>query len=73
MIKIRCSECHRVHRVSDRYAGKNVRCRMCSQVNTIPQPENETLGNGDSISAYNDLLRELAKAEKDAPTVENDP
>ena len=72
MIKFRCSECDRVYRVSDGYAGKRVRCRMCSQVNTIPQLENETLGNGDSVSAYNDLLKELAKAEKDAPTLESE-
>jgi len=73
MIKFSCSECGQVYRVSDEYVGKRVRCKACSQVNTIPQPENEMLGNGDSILAYNNLLKELAKAEKAAAAVEIEP
>ena len=73
MIKISCSECGRVYRVSDKYAGKRIRCKVCSQINTIPQPENETLGNDDSVANLNNLLRELARAEKAAPVVEIEP
>jgi phage FluMu protein Com len=73
MSKISCSECGRVYRVSDQYAGKRIRCKDCSQINTIPQPENETVGNGDSVANLNNLLRELAKAEKAAPDVEIEP
>ena len=70
MIKFSCSKCGRSYRVSDEYGGKRVRCKGCSQVNTIPQPESENLGNGDSIAAYNNLLKELSKAEKTAPRSE---
>ena len=70
MIKFKCSECGQSYRVSDEYAGKRVRCKGCSQVNMIPQRENDTVGSGDSIAAYNNLLRELSKVEKNAPTIE---
>ena len=69
-IKFKCSECGKSYRVSDKYAGKRVRCKGCSQVNTIPQPENDTVGRGDSIAAFNNLLRELSMAEKNTPTLE---
>ncbi len=71
MINFCCSKCGQAYRVSDKYAGKRVKCKDCDQVNTIAQPENEMLGNGDSITAYNNLLKELAKAEKLEPAVEN--
>ncbi|MHC4551756.1 MAG: MJ0042-type zinc finger domain-containing protein [Planctomycetota bacterium] len=70
MIKFSCSQCSQSYRVSDEYAGKRVRCKSCNHVNTIPQPVNETVGSGDSIAAYNNLLQELSKVEKTAPTVE---
>ena len=74
MIKFSCSGCGRVYRVSDKYAGKRIRCKDCSsQINTIPQPKNETLGNGDSVARLNNLLRELGKDEKVAPVVEIEP
>lgn len=73
MIRFSCSECSQSYRVSDDYAGKRVRCKGCNHINTIPQPENDaTAGSGDSIAAYNNLLQELSKAEKNAPTVEID-
>ncbi len=70
MIKFSCSNCSQAYRVSDEYAGKRVRCKGCNHINTIPQPETDTAGSGDSIAAYNNLLQELLKAEKQAPTVE---
>ena len=72
MLKFSCSKCGHLYRVSDEYAGKRFRCKGCGQVNTIPQPANETFGNGDSVFAYNNLLRDLAKAEKAAPPVDTD-
>lgn len=70
MIKFVCSECGQSYRVSERYAGKRVRCKNCSQVNMIPQSVNETVGSGDSIVAINSLLEALSKAEDTEPTVE---
>ena len=70
MIKFSCGECGKVFRISDQYAGKHVRCKGCNRVNTIPWPQDEALGKGDSVAMYNALLRELAKAEESAPTVE---
>ena len=70
MIKFYCSQCAQSYRVSDEYAGKRVKCKNCNQVNTIPQAGDETVGSGDSIAAYNNLLKELSEAEKTAPTVE---
>ena len=72
MIKFTCSKCAQSYRVSDEYAGKRVRCKSCKNVNTIPSPEQE-VGKGDSIAASNNLLKELAKVEKQAPTVDAEP
>jgi predicted Zn finger-like uncharacterized protein len=70
MIKFTCSNCAQSYRVSDEYAGKRVRCKACNNINTIPAPKPEVSANEDSITAYNNLLLELSKAEKQAPTVE---
>lgn len=70
MIKFNCSHCSQAYRVSDEYAGKRVRCKSCNHINTIPQPADDMVGSGDSIAAFNNLLQELSKAEKTAPTVE---
>lgn len=69
MIKFACSKCAQVYRVSDEYAGKRVRCKSCNNVNTIPSPEIAKSGGEDSVAAYNNLLMELSKIEKQAPTV----
>lgn len=70
MIEFTCSKCARSYRVSDEYAGKRVRCKSCNGVNAIPAPEILASGNEDSIAAYNNLLQELSKVEKQAPTIE---
>ena len=70
MIKFTCSSCSQSYRVPDEYASKRVRCKSCNNVNTIPGPEVVSLDSGDSIAAYNSLLQELSKAEKQAPPVE---
>lgn len=67
MIKFKCTQCAQEYRVSDDYAGKKVRCKSCSTVNTIPEPENKC---GDSLARYNNLLQELLECEKSAPTIE---
>jgi len=72
MIKFDCSKCGRSYRVSDQYAGKRVRCRECGIVNTIPAAKREPVGCGDSVTAYNNLLLELSKFEKQAPSLEID-
>lgn len=73
MIKFDCSKCGHSYRVSDQYAGKRVRCKECSAVNTIPAAERELVGCGDSIAAYNNLLQELSKFEKQAPSLDVEP
>jgi len=71
MIKFTCSSCAQSYRVPDEYAGKRVRCKSCKQINTVPGAETATSKNsGDSIAAYNSLLQELSKVEKQAPPVE---
>jgi hypothetical protein len=70
MIKFDCSKCGHSYRVADQYAGKRVRCKECGTINTIPAIEREKVGCGDSIAAYNSLLLELSKFEKQAPSLE---
>lgn len=73
MIKFTCSQCAQSYRVSDEYAGKRVRCKACNNVNTIPASKIEIAtktGSEDSITAYNNLLLELSKCEKQAPAVD---
>jgi hypothetical protein len=78
VITFKCSKCGHEYRVADEYAGKKARCKSCENVNLIPaapgkpvQPTKSS-GNGDSVAAYNDLLQELLKQEKTAPSVEMD-
>ena len=70
MIKFDCSKCGHSYRVSDQYDGKRVRCRECTTINLISASEPEKVSCGDSIAAYNNLLRELLKCEQQAPTIE---
>jgi len=72
MIKFECSKCGKSYRVTDEYAGKRVRCKDCSTVNVIPSPQQEKTGCGDSVAAYNSLLEELSKFEKQAPPLETE-
>ena len=72
MIKFDCSKCGHSYRVPDEYAGKRSRCKECSTINTIPTPGNEKVGCGDSIAAYNSLLEELSKYEKQAPAYDGE-
>ena len=70
MIKFNCTSCAQTYRVSDEYAGKKVRCKSCNSINILPGSKTETVECEDSIAAYNNLLKELLKAEKHSPTVE---
>ena len=72
MIKFTCSSCAQAYSVPDQYGGKRVKCKSCNNINTIPSPKVVTLDSGDSIAAYNSLLKELSKMEKQAPAVEID-
>jgi hypothetical protein len=72
MIKFDCIKCERSYRVPEEHAGKRVRCRECGTINTIPAVERETVGCGDSIAAYNKLLQELSKFEKQAPALQRE-
>lgn len=72
MITFKCIKCAHGYRVSDEYAGKRVRCRKCSAVNTISADDPEKIACGDSVAAYNQLLQELSKCERQAPTIETE-
>lgn len=72
MIKFDCIKCGHSYRVSDEYAGKRVRCRECTTINTISAAEPEKAGCGDSVAAFNNLLQELLKCEQQAPAMEAD-
>ena len=72
MIKFDCSKCGHSYRVPDRYAGKRVRCKECSTINQISDATPEKVGTGDSVAAFNNLLRELSKCEQQAPAIEAD-
>ena len=68
MIEFDCSKCGHRYRVSDKYAGKRVRCRECTTINIISAPE--PVSCGDSVAAYNDLLKEMLKYERQAPALD---
>jgi len=69
LINFKCSQCGQAYNVKDDFAGKKVRCKSCQTVNTIPSPASSGGGRSceDSIAAYNSLLQELLRQEKQAP------
>lgn len=74
MISFTCIKCGHAYSVPDEYAGKKVRCKQCQTVNTIP-PAPAPAGASssactDSVTAYNNLLNELLRYEKQAPKIE---
>lgn len=75
MINFKCTKCGHAYSVPGEYAGKKVRCKQCQTVNTIPSTDSPETGGSkpnctDSIAAYNNLLNELLRYEKQAPKVE---
>lgn len=73
MINFACTKCGHAYSVPDEYGGKKVRCKQCQTVNTIPalsSSEGAKKDCADSIAAYNNLLNELLRYEKQAPKVE---
>ena len=72
LINFNCTKCGHAYNVPDEYAGKKVRCKECQTVNSIsPQANGGSKRDcGDSIAAYNNLLNELLRYEKQAPEVE---
>ena len=72
MIKFDCSKCGRSYQVSDKIAGKRVRCKECREINTVPSVESEAVNSGDSVDNLNSLLQELSEFEKKAPTLETE-
>ncbi len=72
MIQFNCEKCNRAYRVSDNYAGKRVRCKQCNAINLIPCAERELISCGNSIAAYNQLLKKLGREERLRPAIETD-
>ena len=70
MIEFDCSKCGHSYRVSDKIAGKRVRCKECSEIITVPAAEIEAVDSGDSVANLNALLQELAECERQAPEQE---
>ncbi len=74
MINFTCTKCGHAYSVPVEYAGKKVRCKQCQTVNTIPASDSlkstPRQNCADSIAAYNNLLNELLRYEKQAPKVE---
>lgn len=71
MITFTCSQCNNKYSAPEEYAGKKVRCKNCEQVNVIPSVEQKPKRScDDSVAAYNNLLQELLKYEKQAPILE---
>ena len=71
MITFKCTQCGHEYNVQDEFAGKKARCKNCQTVNTIPAPAapaKKSRSCEDSIAAYNSLLQELLRQEKQAPT-----
>jgi len=72
LISFTCIKCGHAYSVPDEYAGKKVRCKQCQTVNTIPSAPAPAGASSpacaDSIAAYNNLLNELLRYEKQAPT-----
>jgi len=70
MIKFDCFKCGHSYNVSDRYAGKQMRCKECGEINMIPSIEPEAVSCGDSVANLNLLLQELSEYEAHAQTME---
>jgi DNA-directed RNA polymerase subunit RPC12/RpoP len=64
MIRFDCFKCGHSYRVPDKYAGKRVRCKECSEINLVPSVELERVGCGDSVANLNSFLQELSEYEK---------
>ena len=72
MITFECTQCGQKYNVQDEYAGKKVRCKSCQAVNTIPSAggsQKTSHSCDDSIAAYNNLLQELLRQEKQSPAI----
>ena len=73
LITFSCIKCGHSYNVPDEYAGKKVRCKECQTINSIPGQNGGTQQRDceDSIAAYNNLLNELLRYEKQSPVVES--
>ena len=70
MINFKCTKCKHSYRVSDQYASKRMRCKVCGEIITIPSVKIETVSCEDSLANLNFLLQELSEYETHAPTLE---
>ena len=68
MIKFECTKCKHSYRVSDQYASKRMRCKVCGEIITIPSVKIETVSCEDSLANLNFLLHELSEYENQVAT-----
>lgn len=71
MITFSCTKCKAAYRVSDKFAGKKVRCSKCKEINAISPPKTDMDLNLEDIEDdYNDTFEQLLKWERQAPPAE---
>ena len=77
MIEFNCKNCGQTNSVSDEYAEKNIRCRACGHINTVPVHApaalffcNDLQYAADGITPdFDDIFSALLKHEIEAPAV----
>ena len=71
VITFQCKKCNAAYRVSDKFAGKKVRCSKCKEINIISTPKTGTnLDIEDAENDYLDTFQQLLKWEQQAPPAE---
>jgi hypothetical protein len=79
MVDFQCGKCDHKFSVPAKYAGKRIRCKQCSHINTVPggaspkpsQNNKEMDLSLDFMDQDNDVFQALLKHEKEAPSVES--
>ena len=66
MIEFKCEQCETDYKVKYEYAGKQMRCKKCGHVNTIPEVHVEG-----EMPDFDALFSALAEEELHAPTLED--
>ena len=78
MITFDCPKCSRGYKAPDEHAGKEVLCKECKHLITIPPPRAESETKFDSdydtsgmfMAKNRDLIQALLKHEREAPPIE---
>jgi len=52
MVEFNCTKCGHHYAISDKYAGKSVRCKPCGSINQIPESEPHKMSCGYTVKVY---------------------